>query len=118
MKSPAIAIPDPEKRWSDHEHPNELKRLLTVLGAEVIDFPLETHCCGGHMTQIGPETAFELIRRLVSAADQDHADLMATVSYPLRRIYGDSFEIGLLSVLVDPLRAQQMLGQRPGRSFS
>lgn len=71
--------PDYEKRWSDHEHPNELDRLLKALGAEVIDFPLKTHCCGGHMTQISPATAFELIRRLVHAADQYHADLIATV---------------------------------------
>ena len=45
-------------------------------------------------------------------------DLMATVSYPLRRIYGDRFNIAPLSVLVDPVRAQQIFGIRPGRSFS
>jgi Ni2+-binding GTPase involved in maturation of urease and hydrogenase len=45
-------------------------------------------------------------------------DLMATVSYPLRRIYGDRFNIAPLSVLVDPIRAQQIFGLRPGRSFS
>jgi heterodisulfide reductase subunit B len=60
-----VPRPDYEKRWSDHEHPNELDRLLKALGAEVIDFPLKTHCCGGHMTQISPSTAFELIRRLI-----------------------------------------------------
>ncbi len=65
-----VPRPDYQQRWSDHEHPNELDRLLKALGAEVIDFPLKTHCCGGHMTQIGPETAFELIRRLISSADR------------------------------------------------
>src|SRR5688572_6403907 len=45
-------------------------------------------------------------------------DLMATVTYPLRRIYGDRFGIAPLSVLVDPIRAQQIFGLRPGRSFS
>lgn len=45
-------------------------------------------------------------------------DLMATVSYPLRRIYGDQFNIAPLSVLVDPVRAQQILGMREGRAFS
>src|SRR5688500_9826309 len=45
-------------------------------------------------------------------------DLMATVSYPLRRIYGDRFIVSPLSVLVDPVRAQQILGLRVGRSFS
>jgi len=55
--------PDYQHRWSDHEHPTELDDLLRALGADVIDYPLTTSCCGGHMTQIGPETAFELIRR-------------------------------------------------------
>jgi G3E family GTPase len=45
-------------------------------------------------------------------------DLVATVSYPLRRIYGDRFEIAPLSVLVDPLRAARILGLEPGRAFS
>lgn len=45
-------------------------------------------------------------------------DLMATVSYPLRRIYGDRFAVAPLSVLVDPVRAQQIFGLRAGRSFS
>src|SRR5688572_3214234 len=45
-------------------------------------------------------------------------DLMATVTYPLRRIYGDRFGVAPLSVLVDPIRAQQIFGLRTGRSFS
>jgi len=45
-------------------------------------------------------------------------DLVATVSYPLRRIYGDRFTIAPLSVLVDPERALRVLGLAPGRSFS
>src|SRR5256886_17021785 len=32
-------------------------------------------------------------------------DLVSTVSYPLRRIYGDNFIIAPLSVLVNPVRA-------------
>ena len=45
-------------------------------------------------------------------------DLVATVSYPLRRIYGDQFRIAPLSVLVDPTRAARILGIDGGRSFS
>ena len=37
-------------------------------------------------------------------------DLVATVSYPLRRIYGNDFRISPLSVLVDPVRAERVLG--------
>lgn len=45
-------------------------------------------------------------------------DLVATVSYPLRRIYGDRYRIAPLSVLVDPARAARVLGLVGGRSFS
>ena len=45
-------------------------------------------------------------------------DLVATVSYPLRRIYGDRFRVAPLSVLVDPQRARRVLGLAAGRRFS
>lgn len=45
-------------------------------------------------------------------------DLVATVTYPLRRIYGADFSIAPLSVLVDPVRAQRVFGLSDGGSFS
>jgi len=37
-------------------------------------------------------------------------DLVATVTYPLRRLYGNDFTVAPLSVLVDPQRAMRVLG--------
>ncbi|KAB2645741.1 MAG: GTP-binding protein [Verrucomicrobia bacterium] len=45
-------------------------------------------------------------------------DLVATVTYPLRRIYGGQFVIAPLSVLVDPVRAERVLGLAEGKTFS
>lgn len=45
-------------------------------------------------------------------------DLTATVSYPLRRMYGDDYSIAPYSVLVDPVRAERILGLAQGKSFS
>ncbi len=45
-------------------------------------------------------------------------DLKATVSYPLRQLYGDNYDVAPLSVLVDPVRCARILGLRPGKSFS
>ena len=45
-------------------------------------------------------------------------DLVATVTYPLRRIYGDDFSIAPVSVLVDPVRARRVLGLEEGGKFS
>ncbi len=86
-----VPRPDYKKHWSDHEYPTELDRLLRALGAEVIDFPLKTHCCGGHMTQISPTTAFELIRRLVASADRYKADVMVTVC-PMCQMNLDAYQ--------------------------
>jgi heterodisulfide reductase subunit B len=86
-----VPRPDYKKRWSDHERPNELDRLLDALGAHVVDYPLRSHCCGGHMTQIGPETAYELIRRLISSATGLGAHVMVTLC-PMCQMNVDAYQ--------------------------
>jgi heterodisulfide reductase subunit B len=83
--------PDYDRRWPRREQPVALDRLMAALGAEIVDFPLRTSCCGGHMTQIGPHTGFELIRRLVDAADRHEADLMVTVC-PMCQMNVDAYQ--------------------------
>jgi heterodisulfide reductase subunit B len=83
--------PDYNGQYTDPEHPDEFDTLLAALGAEVVDFPLKTHCCGGHMTQIGPDTAFELIRRIIVCAEDAKADVIATVC-PMCQMNLDAFQ--------------------------
>ena len=45
-------------------------------------------------------------------------DLAATVTYPLRRLYGDNFTVAPVSVLLDPIRALRVFGVEPGGNFS
>jgi len=45
-------------------------------------------------------------------------DLAATVTYPLRRLYGSDFTIAPVSALLDPIRARRVLGLEPGGGFS
>ncbi len=45
-------------------------------------------------------------------------DLVASVSYPLRRIYGERFKVAPLSVVLDPLRALRVLGLSNAPAFS
>ena len=45
-------------------------------------------------------------------------DLVATVAYPLRRLYGENFMVVPVSVLVDPIRALRVFGVEEGGSFS
>jgi heterodisulfide reductase subunit B len=86
-------ISRPGLRVAEHdpEYPTSLDELLTCLGAQVVDFPLKTHCCGGHMTQISEATGFELIRRLVKGAVDSGADLIVTIC-PMCQLNLDAFQ--------------------------
>jgi heterodisulfide reductase subunit B2 len=86
-----IVRPDVDNHFSSTEYPHELDELLAALGATVIDFPLKSHCCGGHMTQISPQVAYEMIRRLVSGADNYHADIMVTLC-PMCQLNLDAYQ--------------------------
>ena len=86
-----IARPDYDGRWTQHEQPRMLDNLLAALGAEVVDFPLRTACCGGHMSQISPDTAWELIRRIVDGAERAGADLLVTVC-PMCQMNVDAYQ--------------------------
>lgn len=86
-----IARPDREHRWDNVEHPMALDRVMKALGAEVVDYPLKTHCCGGHMTQISLPTAYELIRRLVHAATNYRADVIVTLC-PMCQLNLDAYQ--------------------------
>jgi heterodisulfide reductase subunit B len=75
----------------DPEYPTHLDKLLDTLGAEVVDFPLKTHCCGGHMAQISAETAYELIRRLLQNATDYEADAIVTIC-PMCQLNLDAYQ--------------------------
>jgi heterodisulfide reductase subunit B len=73
------------------EQPTHLDELLEIMGATVVDFPLKTQCCGGHMTQISEETAYELIRRLLYNAAGFETDLIVTVC-PMCQLNLDAYQ--------------------------
>lgn len=75
----------------NQEYPMHLDRMMETLGATVVDFPLKTHCCGGHMTQISEETAFELLRRLLHNATEYEADVIVTVC-PMCQLNLDAYQ--------------------------
>lgn len=81
----------PGNGFDDPEYPVSLDILLTTLGATVVDYPLKAHCCGGHMTQISEDVAFELIRRLLQNAAEYEADVIATLC-PMCQINLDAYQ--------------------------
>jgi heterodisulfide reductase subunit B len=81
----------PDGGFDNPEQPTTLDRLLRALGAEVIDYPLKAQCCGGHMTQISANVAYELIRRLLHNAAEYKADLIACLC-PMCQLNLDAYQ--------------------------
>jgi heterodisulfide reductase subunit B len=81
----------PGNGFDNPEHPTSLDHLLRALGAEVVDYPLKAQCCGGHMTQISDQVAYELIRRLLHNAAEYHADVIACVC-PMCQLNLDAYQ--------------------------
>ena len=86
-----VVRPSFPQSWDNAEYPMSLDRLLTALGAEVIDFPMKAHCCGGHMTQISEATGMEMVRRLVKGAADYQADALVTLC-PMCQLNLDAFQ--------------------------
>jgi heterodisulfide reductase subunit B len=86
-----IVRPDLGGVFDDPEYPTHLDKLLSTLGTEVVDFPLKTHCCGGHMTQISADTAYELLRRLLQNASEYAADVIVTIC-PMCQLNLDAYQ--------------------------
>lgn len=77
--------------FDNPEYPTKLDELLGWLGAEVVDYPVKAHCCGGHMAQISEQQAFELIRRLLQAAAEYDADVIACLC-PMCQLNLDAYQ--------------------------
>ncbi|RMG45260.1 MAG: disulfide reductase [Acidobacteria bacterium] len=81
----------PHGGFDNPEYPSKMDRLLSWLGAEVVDYPVKSHCCGGHMTQISEPLALELIHRLLRAAAQYRADVIACMC-PMCQLNLDAYQ--------------------------
>jgi heterodisulfide reductase subunit B len=86
-----IVRPDFDQPFDNTEYPTTLDKLLKALGAEVVDYPMKAHCCGGHMTQISEATGFEMIRRLIKGAVDYQADMIVTLC-PMCQLNLDGFQ--------------------------
>lgn len=87
-----VVRPDYDGRWDSHERPTSMDKLLQALGAEAVDWSLKTQCCGGHMSVIGPDVAFGLIRRLIHGAKEAGADMVVTLC-PMCQLNLDAYQV-------------------------
>ena len=95
--------------------------MLRAKGFSTEEIPGGCFCCRFNSLVDAADKLREATRPDVFIAEPvgSCTDLVATVTYPLRRIYGDRFLIAPLSVLVDPVRAERVFGlDESGRRFS
>jgi Ni2+-binding GTPase involved in maturation of urease and hydrogenase len=95
-------------------------RMLQSRGFATEEIPGGCFCCKFNSLVDAAKRLTDAARPQVFIAEPvgSCTDLVATVTYPLRRIYGDHFSIAPLSVLVDPHRARRILGLDEGTGFS
>lgn len=77
--------------FDNPEYPMKMDEMFAWLGAEVVDYPVKAHCCGGHLTQLSEDMSFELIRRLLQSADDYRADLILTMC-PMCQLNLDAYQ--------------------------
>ncbi len=94
--------------------------MLRSLGFATEEIPGGCFCCRFNSLTDAAASLTDSTRPDVIIAEPvgSCTDLVATVTYPLRRIYGNSYQIAPLSVLVDPVRAQRVMGLAEGGNFS
>lgn len=68
----------PYATFDDQYRPLTMDRIMQALGAEVIDWPLKTRCCGGSLTGTIEEVGLRLNYILLREAKRRGADIVAT----------------------------------------
>lgn len=69
----------PFQQFDDATYPETMDQLLTALGAEVIDYPVKTRCCGGSLTGTITDVGLRLNYILLKEAQERGANCIVTV---------------------------------------
>jgi len=81
----------PYSTFDDQRSPTSMDRLLEACGARMVHYPLKTRCCGGSQKGTLPEIGLDLIHYLLSEAQKNGAEAIATVC-PLCQFNLESFQ--------------------------
>ncbi len=65
-------------RFDDAENPTVIDKLMTTAGAETVDWPAKTDCCGASFSITKTEIVLRLSRAVLTAAREAGADCIVT----------------------------------------
>jgi heterodisulfide reductase subunit B len=68
----------PNATFDDAEFPMTMDVLFKALGANVVDYPLKTKCCGGMLMTTADKVALKLVRSLLDCAVKKGGDVIIT----------------------------------------
>jgi heterodisulfide reductase subunit B len=68
----------PYSEFDDQHEPSTMDRLMKALGAEIVDWPLKSRCCGGSLMGTVQEVGLRLSHILLKEAQKRGCDVIAT----------------------------------------
>lgn len=68
----------PYALFDDIENPSSMDRLIQLIGAEAVDWPMKTRCCGGSLMGTIPDVGLRLNHIILREAQKHGADVIAT----------------------------------------
>ena len=68
----------PYSEFDDQHNPTSMETIMKLLGAETVDWPLKTRCCGGALTGTIPEVGLKLSYILLDEARKRGCDVIVT----------------------------------------
>ncbi|MDH4157318.1 MAG: CoB--CoM heterodisulfide reductase iron-sulfur subunit B family protein [candidate division Zixibacteria bacterium] len=68
----------PYADFDDQHNPTSMERIIKALGAEVVDWPLKTRCCGGSLTGTAQDLGLRLSKMLLDEASRRGCNVVAT----------------------------------------
>ena len=73
-----VVRPPEEVAYDDPDDPTALDDMLAALGAQPVDWPHKTECCGAYLTVKSPTATQEMSHTVLSSAIRNGADLVVT----------------------------------------
>lgn len=70
--------PAEEIDMDDPENPSIFEKLMEFFGAEAVDFPHRTECCGSYLTVNSPQSAIRLVKRIIDSLTRRGAEAVVT----------------------------------------
>lgn len=81
----------PYATFDDQDNPVLMDQLMEAAGAQVVNFPLKTRCCGGSLMGTVPEVGLRVAYILLNEARRREADVIVTVC-PLCQFNLDGYQ--------------------------